>query len=149
MSWYERPIDRRAAPGGELGVNDRPYRGGQFMPFYVPRLEMPQIDEEDYPEFFAFCEGKTELFHRIMSPWVLKPHQIVDKFKAEAMPDSVRAKPVLVSRDDYVLDGNHRWMAHALLKEKMPVIQLDLEFEPAIALMFSFPKTYTITRDLQ
>jgi hypothetical protein len=142
-SWYDFAIDSRAHKGGEIGVDGKQYKGGEFMPFYVPRPEMPQIDEKDYPEFFEFVESQGWSYHQEnCDPKTLHFHQRVTWNSNTKITEEVLEKPILVSRDGYVLDGNHRATAHLNLGTDTPAIILNLDFEPAIRLMFSFPKTY-------
>lgn len=142
--WYDHAIDSRAPRGGETGVDGKQYKGGEFMPFYVPRPEMPQIDEKDYPEFFEFVESQGWSYHKeSCDPHTLYFHQRVVWNSKTRINSEVLAKPILVSRDGYVLDGNHRATAHLQLDTDVPAIILNLDFESAIKLMFSFPKTYS------
>lgn len=144
--WFETPIHRRARPGGEISpLNGRFYPGGELMPFYVPRPVMPQIEEEDYADFLAFAMSRGVHVRRTkVSPCLLHPHQRLDKFHAASLPPEVQAKPIFVSIDNYILDGNHRWMMHMKFHMEVEIIQLSQPFEEAIALMFSFPKTYAL-----
>lgn len=115
------------------------------MPFYVPRPVMPQINEEDYPDFIDFVlKHNVTVIHMTVLPHVLRPHQRIDKIKFELMPPEVLIKPIVASLDFYVLDGNHRWAAHNLQGTPVPCIQIGLPFGPAIDLMFQFPKTYAL-----
>jgi hypothetical protein len=142
--WFDRPIDHRAPVGGMRGVNGRFYRGGEFEPFYVPRPVMPQIEEADYAELFRFATAQG-IFLTLCTrhPDTLKFHQRV-KFAHGFTPDaSVEDKPILVSADGYVLDGNHRLAMHKREGKPVNCIQLNLEFEEAIAFLFSFPKVGT------
>lgn len=142
--WYQHPLDKRACAHGEMGVDGKQYRGGEFLPFYIPRAVMPQIDEADFDAFFAFIESKGVSFtSETFSPKELRAHQRVSMDKAKHMDEATLAKPVLVSRDHYVLDGNHRWTAHVLNGTDVPAYQIDLDFEASIELMFAFPKTYS------
>lgn len=142
--WYEHPIDKRAPVHGEFGVNGKMYKGGEWLPFYIPRAVMPQIDEKDYPDFFEFVKSKNVLFvPKTFFPKELRAHQRVSMDKAKHMDAGNLAKPILVSRDHFVLDGNHRWTAHVLNGTQVPAFELELEFEASIELMFAFPKTYS------
>lgn len=137
--WYEQPIDTRAHAGGEIGVDYRWYKPGEFMPFYVPRPEMPQIMDND--AFRTYCDrNAVPVIQQIVDPHVLRAHQRVDMARVKAIPDTVLDIPAWVSSDSYVLDGNHRWTAHARLGIPLHILRLQLTFEPAIALMFKFLK---------
>ncbi len=142
--WYETPYHPRAERGGEDRFGKH-YTAGEFLPFYVPRPVMPQIEEEDFPDFIEFCaERGVEVIVRYREPTQLRPHQRIDKFKAERMPPEVEQKTVFVSLDMYILDGNHRWMLHVIRQTRVPCFEIRLPFEEAIALMFAFPKTYAL-----
>jgi hypothetical protein len=145
QNWFRNQFHQRAMAGGEDWFGKR-YRGGEFLPFYVPRPVMPQIEEEDYPEFLAFArERDVRVTARLYQPQMLRPHQRLDRFHAERMPQSVEAKPCYVSRELFILDGNHRWMLHVRHNTMVPCLEIELDFERAIELMFDFPKTYTVT----
>lgn len=146
--WFLRPLPNKMkvhASETEEGCNGKTYRRGQFLPFYVPRAVMPQIDEADEPDFIAFAESRGAVIVReVVHPGQLLSHQRVEISHAMNMNPEVLAKPALVSKEGYVLDGNHRWYAHKLQGTDMNVIRVMLEFEAAIELMFEFPKTYDL-----
>lgn len=144
--WYDLPKIERRASQTETGIDGRVFRKGEFMPFYVPRPEMPQIDESDLERFidFALLQG-VGITHAKRCPTTLRAHQRIDLDHALNMPPEVAAKPVVVSADGYVLDGNHRWFFHARQGTDLNVIEVDLPFEEAIRLMFAYPATYVLT----
>jgi hypothetical protein len=81
----------------------------------------------------------------VVNPKTLRAHQRVDINRAIAMPLEVKLKPTLVSIDNFVLDGNHRWWAHVHSgDEAMNVIRIGLEFDKAIDWLFEQPFTYRI-----
>lgn len=142
--WFEQPFHQRARAGGETRFGHE-YRGGQFLPFYVPRPVMPQIDEADFMDFIEFAnERGITVAVNYLTPEHLHPHQRIDRIHAERMPPEVRAKTIFVSRDWYILDGNHRWALHLAEHSKIAIFQVDLPFEEAVSLMFEFPKTYAL-----
>lgn len=115
--------------------------------FYIPRAEMPQIDGADLPHLVAtaFDGGHTPSFE-IVDPHTLHAHQRVNHARALAMPPGVYMKPILISADDYVLDGNHRWWSHVHRHEGvMSAIRIGLPFDDAIAWLFKQPYTYRLT----
>ncbi len=145
--WYEESIQTRAPRGGFVDpLNDHFYRGGQFAPFYVPRPIMPQVDEDQYKSLQTFGAFKGVPIHRIsVDARHCHAHQRVDHFHASMMPEEVRAKPILLSSDLYVLDGNHRWYAHVHTEDyQMAAYMIDKPFEEAIAFLFDFPGTYEL-----
>lgn len=123
------------------------YKAGEFLPFYVPRSQMPQIDEKDLPTLIAstITSGKGVNMD-VVNVSLLKAHQRIDHTKAKEMIEKVKLKPILVSADDYVLDGNHRWWAHVHEGDKfINVIRIEMNFDEAIPYLLEQPFTYEIT----
>lgn len=111
---------------------------------YIPREDMPQIKEADLPEFLKFAKkrGVTVKYGR-RDPKLLKAKQRIDLEKSASMPEHALKKPILITKDNFILDGNHRSGAHLLRKTKTNTIELGLKFADAIKLMFQFPKVFT------
>jgi len=145
FDWYDQPLHTRAPAGGETGLDGTYRRGGEFEPFYVPRPLMPQVDEEDLDSLitFAFFKG-VSIFPAERSPSALFFHQRVDSHKVKDMVEAVYLKPILVSRDGFVLDGNHRATAHKQRDEDAECLLVDTDFEEAMQILFAFPKTYVL-----
>lgn len=115
--------------------------------FYIPRAEMPQVDEVELPHLVAtaFDAGHAPAFDAV-HPASLHAHQRVNHDRARSMPMEVKMKPVLVSSDDFIIDGNHRWWAHVHAgDELMNIIRIDMPFTQAIEWLFEQPYTYRIT----
>jgi|SRR6187455_751983 len=128
-----------APHGGEIGENGLRYRGGEFVPFYKPRPLMPQVDDKAYPAMRLWLtENAIPFFTEAVDAWTLHPHQRIDAVKAANIPDSVLAIPLLVSRGGFILDGNHRWLAHLERGKPCEVIRIGLPFDDAIAALFKF-----------
>lgn len=112
--------------------------------FYVPRKKMPQIDEKDLPHLVKFTldAGHDVTFEQV-KPDHLRAHQRVNHTLAKSISGAGLLKPALVSFDDYVLDGNHRWWAHKYQHDPlMNVIRLGLPFDKALDFLFTFPATF-------
>lgn len=83
----------------------------------IPRAKMPQIRSDLVPEFVDELEAAGVRVERMKKIGVakLKPtQQEINNEKVVKMlsaPPSVLAKPVIVSKDFYILDGHHRWLA--------------------------------------
>jgi len=113
----------------------------------IPRDKMPQIASTDVPEFLRWLEGKgvksSKEKVRVDS---LKPSQ------GEINIDKVRSligkkeadKPSIVSDDDYILDGHHRWLA--FLQEDpttlMDCYRIQTGIDNLIRLGRDFPKSF-------
>lgn len=132
------------APKGGIDMIEGHYRGGQFIPFYVPRRLMPQIDSEFYPNLIVDAIGRGVTLE-VIEPGSITPHQRINHRAAEAMPLWLRMKPLIVSADHYVLDGNHRWWAaHKAGDSYINVIRLHMGFDSAIDWLLLRPYTYTL-----
>lgn len=125
------------------------YTRGQFLPFYVPRDRMPQVDEQytipmiiDAAKALPIALPTLE----VVEPHTLRAHQRIDHGRAKAMSDDVRAKPIVVSDDNYVVDGNHRWWSHVHQNSTaIAIIRLAHDFDEAIDWLKTLPYIYEIT----
>lgn len=122
-----RGADGRCGPG--IGVS-------------IPRDQMPQIPSDSMPDFLAWCKQRgvvvTEERIEVDS---LKPTQA--EFRQERVDAIAEAKlddPLLVSDDDYILDGTHRWVkAVQLGRAEQNVLRIELPLHDALRLMRGFP----------
>lgn len=95
------------------------------------RKNMPQIDNMD-----KFIEDITKNDYKIKSekvdPQTLKPTQNEfnkEKVKGMIQSGKYKNKPIVVTSDNYILDGHHRWKAHLVQKEQQPVIRVNMSFD--------------------
>lgn len=115
-------------------------REGRFEPFYVPRPIMPQIDVADYPALMIFLFERNVLVkHVTCDPRTLRFHQRVSEKLVRRMSPEQEAKPILISSDLYVLDGNHREERHLEDGSECACIRLGLPFGEAIDILLAFP----------
>lgn len=135
------------APRGGCEVIEGHYKGGEFLPFYVPRPLMPQVDEADYPRFIADAvHDARKLVIEAVPVSSLHAHQRIDHFRAKLMPAAVKMKPVIVSADNFIVDGNHRWWAHVYQRDPLILtVRLDLPFDEAIEWALARPYVYRIS----
>lgn len=109
----------------------------------VPRLEMPQIAGEDIPNLLVYLGDLGYKFDAgVMDPNAMQVHQAVNWDKARAITQHplLMRKPVILTKEPAIIDGNHRHAAHVLMKSpKMGFIKLDMSFEDALVLLNSFP----------
>lgn len=110
----------------------------------VARTAMPQIDELYYPDMLVWLGNRGVTFSAgYIAPERCRSHQLVDEARAQAMPMAFLVKPVLISQDLCVLDGNHRWYRHLFEKlPTMPFIRIELDFFDAIKHLETYPKCY-------
>jgi hypothetical protein len=112
----------------------------------VPRTQMPQIDEKDMAKAIVFfakagfgVKGAGDA-----TPYVFFRHQEVNWGKVDAMPESLLDKPILVTRLNEVIDGNHRLAKHERTGTLCPYIQLDCTFVEALNVLAVFPFAYEL-----
>lgn len=81
----------------------------------VPRIEMPQISAAKLPEFIQHLQAAGIAVHSETVPArTLKATQSelhADKIEKLLDDGFTRGKPVVVSRDSFLLDGHHQWAA--------------------------------------
>lgn len=132
------------APAGGIDLIGGHYKGGQFVPFYVPRERMPQVDAEFYTRLIADAIDIGVTID-VIEVGHITPHQRIDHRRAEAMPLWLRMKPLIVSADDYVLDGNHRWWAARKAGDAyLNAIRISMGFDAAIKWLLQRPYVYTL-----
>ncbi len=115
----------------------------------IERINMPQIARADHKEFFQVLKDKgISIKAENVSVTSLRPTQKeFDQARVDRLTGAVwehkATKPVLISKDNYVLDGTHHFMKHLSLDPdgRMPVIRIGLKAEKALKVMNSFPKT--------
>ena len=119
----------------------------------VSRMELPQIKSTDVPEFIDWLESKgVDSIKTSMEVGELTPVQKeINLEKTDSMAakheageiDLSTGKPVMVSSDEYLVDGHHRWYALRELNpsNKLDAVMIDSPILELISLMKEFPKT--------
>ena len=110
----------------------------------VPRGIMPQVKSPDRAEFFDYLQAQGIPFsNKTVSPQSLRPVQV--EFSpslvelAKNLPEDRR---ILISSDNYVLDGHHQWMAQSD-RTSIKVTRLELPVMKALSAMRKFPQVQT------
>ena len=119
----------------------------------ISRMELPQIKSTDVPEFIDWLESKgVDSLKASMEVGELTPVQKeINLEKTDSMAakheageiDLSTGKPVMVSSDEYLVDGHHRWYALRELNpsNKLDAVMIDSPILELISLMKEFPKT--------
>lgn len=119
----------------------------------ISRMELPQIKSTDVPEFIDWLESKgVDSLRTSMEVGELTPVQKeINLEKTDSMAakheageiDLSTGKPVMVSSDEYLVDGHHRWYALRELNpnNKLDSVMIDSPILELISLMKEFPKT--------
>lgn len=116
----------------------------------ISRVDMPQIKSKDVPEFVEFLkELGVKSKNEKVEVQELKPTQKEfnpDKVgKLQTAPLSVLTKVIIKSKDDFILDGHHRFSALLGLDPhaKINVISVNIGITELLKKAFEFPKTFT------
>ena len=108
----------------------------------IPREEMPQIAADDVQHFLNIHHVAPA--NHFAETGRLKPTQSnfsVDKILN--MDEASKRLPILVSSDDFVLDGHHRWLANHMSRNLQPITRLPWDVDTSIGHMKSFRKSFT------
>ena len=65
-----------------------------------------------------------------------KVNKIIDNI------DDVKDMVILVSRDNKVIDGHHRWLAFKKTGTKMKVLKINKRYDNVLDILTEFPKTF-------
>ena len=99
----------------------------------VKRIDMPQIVGKDYEAYKKFLNSNNiKLTALTVKASSLKPIQKeFDKKKVmnfiDAMSKGLEDKPLLVSKDNYIVDGHHRWLARKNLNDDVKIIKANVD----------------------
>lgn len=114
----------------------------------IDRAKMPQIDEKAYTDMLIFLGQKGYTFTAgYINPGLLHLHQEIDVAMAMQLPDFILKKPLLLSSDNYVLDGDHRGYRHAVDKTLAAFIRIETTFDEARTALLAFPETYEVLKE--
>lgn len=122
----------------------------------IPRKKMPQISTEDRPGLFESLKNDgVSISHEKVAPMSLLPTQseinasrvggMLAKFESHHKP----IRSILISADNRVLDGHHRWALGVMLQTendgtKMKVIRIGANHTRALALLNDYTKKHHI-----
>lgn len=112
----------------------------------IPRAEMPQIKAENRGAMVNFMNARDISHEQDEVPASsLKPTQ--QEFSPakvkKAMEFEGGNRSILVSSDNYVLDGHHQWLAAREKGEPVKVIRLNAPIEQLVPLAKEMPSTET------
>lgn len=119
------------APTGNLGV---------------PRDAMPQIDSKYRDDFLEFMKSNNVKVRNIRVPArslkMVQGEYNRDKVGSIMAGGKLDGPPIFVSKDGYVIDGNHRLIAHLNLPDAgayIGVSELGLDARPLLELIHKYP----------
>jgi len=111
----------------------------------VRRIDMPQVKAkymQDFLQYMRKNEAKVEKLE--VDPKQLKAIQgEFDKEKIAANIEKMKQsplKPIIISKDGYVVDGNHRWLAAMNAGVKIPAYRISIKGMKLLNLTNKYPK---------
>ena len=79
------------------------------------RIQMPQIKHKDLKKFLKFIRKTNKVKKKKIKPSKLKSTQnqisqkAIRKIQQQIIHNKYKNNPILISKDNYILDGHHRW----------------------------------------
>ena len=110
----------------------------------IKRAEMPQIATQDYPQFIDYLKDKGAKFSKAtVDPRSLKAIQgeFSDQGVEKALNKRDIKKPCIVSSDNYIIDGHHRWLVALNTATDIDIFRVDIPGKQLLQLVKDFPKT--------
>lgn len=116
----------------------------------ISRKDMPQIKSNDIKTFLADLNKKgVKTVKKTVSADSLKATQgEFDKAKIQGFIDTIESgsmemKPIIVSKDGYVIDGHHRWLAYSNLSMKIDIFHVNKNAKEIMEIMHKYSKSFT------
>lgn len=117
----------------------------------VKRHEMPQVGSEHYPSLFDYINDHGGHFtNETIHARDLKPvqgefsKQGVEKMmrgRADIKSGKRKSKRIIVSSDDYIIDGHHRWLAAYNHDDDIEIMRVDIPVKKLMQLLHDFKHT--------
>ena len=116
----------------------------------IDRKDMPQVKSSDMKDFIKYLRTNGITTNKkLVDPSKLKATQ--GQFHKQKISDLMTAiedgklnkEPILISKDNYVIDGHHRWLAFSNLGRDLTVYQVNTTADNLIDLMKAYPKSFT------
>ena len=136
--------------GSENSANDAGQPGAGWVNFPentgtlgIPRARMPQVKSDHRGALISFLKGREiDNTQEEVNPEDLKPTQAefapakVEKYQGTT---NKAERSVLVSSDNYVLDGHHQWLAHLADGKPVKVIKFGAPITQLLGAVREFP----------
>lgn len=116
----------------------------------IDRKDMPQVQSKDLKHFFKHLkDNNVSVKEKTVNPSTLNASQ--GHFHKEKIRSLITAmqksesigQPIIVSKDNYVIDGHHRWLAHCNLENKpINIYHVDKNAKDLIDTMNSYSKSF-------
>jgi len=115
----------------------------------IKRKDMPQIKKQDYQKFIEYLQKNGAKFKSETVPAdELKAMQaefsdagVIKQLKKD-IDKNYAGKAIIVSEDDYVLDGHHRWLVAKNVGRDLDVFRVNMPAYELFDLVNEFEKVY-------
>jgi hypothetical protein len=135
------------------GEGDEPEEGVEYLDtgLGLSRADLPQVKSDDMDNFRQWLQEQgVESFKSSMEVGEMNPIQKeINLEKVQSMMekhgageiDLVTGKPVMVTEDEYIIDGHHRWYALRELDEtnEMETINIQLPVKKLLKIVKDYP----------
>ena len=112
----------------------------------ILRSKMPQISSKDYTAYMAHMK-KAGITSKPVKAKPTKLKAIQKQFsldgivQAMSSADANKTKSILISKDGYVIDGNHRWLAARNSRQSsIDAIEFSANKDEVMKATLAFPK---------
>jgi hypothetical protein len=117
----------------------------------IKRDKMPQVSSKDMDDFKNYLKSNNvSIDKKIADPSKLMASQkefdadkVADKM-AKMNKSNVEPKAIIISSDNYVIDGHHRWLAAKNLGIKIPALKATMKAKELIKLINKYPKVKNV-----
>lgn len=115
----------------------------------IARGDMPQVKSSDYDELLSFLKSKgIRMSKQKVEAKTLKATQRnfnKDKIASAAQNYTSlhKAKPIIVSSDNYIIDGHHRWLGAVNVGGDINIYKANVKVDDLLDAVREFPKSFT------
>lgn len=110
----------------------------------IDRHELPQIRSFNVPDYLEWLQKTHHVSHHKESVPAksLKPIQkAIETDRVHAMkPGQSMEKPMVVSKDSYILDGHHRWYQAMEAGQDLTIIRVSVGMRDLLKITKDYPK---------
>lgn len=118
----------------------------------IKRADMPQVASKDYDDYLKFLK-KHGVTLKLGKEKASKLKPIQKEFSHQGVKISMGKtlkhigdkqlfkKPIIVSKDGYIIDGHHRWLAHKNMKTDLHTLRANVNMKELLTFTKQFPKT--------
>ena len=114
----------------------------------IKRKDMPQVASKDYDELFDYLKQNGANFKKEIVP-ARSLKAVQGEFSDKGIENQIQKnidmgvgkKPLIASKDNYIIDGHHRWLAAINTGADLHIIRVDIPARELLDLVKKFPKT--------